>query len=402
MECSLRLQELASHNDDIRRLLEKGFALAFDSGYLIVRDVPYLDDQKQLHWGAIVTKVVFIDKTKLEGHQEDHQIFFAGSHPYGLDGQRIPNLGGGPTGLPLSEASKDVVVQRSFSNKPKTTEGTFADFFEKIQSYVTIISGPAMEMHGVTPYTFRSVDEIQTSVFKLHDTLTSRAEIGDLVAKFKDDVVLVIGLGGSGAYALDYLVKTAVAEIRAFDHDIFHVHTAFRSPGKLDEAELGKSKAEVYKTRYDNFRQGLVVEKRFIDTSAEDVTDGATFAFVCVDNGPSRAGIFDLLMSKGIPFIDIGMGLFRQDGTLNGMLRATYYSVENAKKVRDMQLADLSDRKDDLYRTTIQISELNALNASLAVMKFKQIRGFYTCEKPYFNLLMKVGNFKTAGDVGLP
>ena len=49
------------------------------------------------------------------------------------------------------------------------------------------------------------------------DTLTSRAEITDLSAKFKDDVVAVIGLGGTGAYVLDFLVKTPVKEIRAFD-----------------------------------------------------------------------------------------------------------------------------------------------------------------------------------------
>ena len=51
-------------------------------------------------------------------------------------------------------------------------------------------------------------------MFKFHDTLTSRAEITDLSAKFDDDVVAVIGLGGTGAYVLDFLVKTAVREIR--------------------------------------------------------------------------------------------------------------------------------------------------------------------------------------------
>ena len=35
------LIELANHNDDIRRLLDKGFALRYDSEYLVVRDIPY-------------------------------------------------------------------------------------------------------------------------------------------------------------------------------------------------------------------------------------------------------------------------------------------------------------------------------------------------------------------------
>lgn len=37
----------------------------------------------------------------------------------------------------------------------------------------------------------------------------------------------------------------------------------------------------------------------------------------------------------------------------------------------------LREDPDGLYRTNIQIAELNALNACLAVVKFKQLRGFY-------------------------
>ncbi len=134
----------------------------------------------------------------------------------------------------------------------------------------------------------------------------------------------VIRLGGTGAYVLDFLVKTPVREIRAFDFDLFHVHNAFRSPGMLDEGELGKPKAVVYGGRYDNFRHGLRVERKFLDSSSSADLDGATFAFVCVDKGSSRSEIFDLLISKGIPFIDVGMGLDWKRGPVNGMIRATY------------------------------------------------------------------------------
>src|SRR5205085_3486616 len=178
-----------------------------------------LDSDCKLQIGAIVTKLEFIDQERVT--QTDHQVFFAGSVPHGLDGKQIPNLGGGPTQLALSEASKDVVVQRSFSNKPKST-GKFQDFFEKIESYVAIISGPAIELYNANPYTFRAVKEvISETVFKFHDTLTSRAEITDLSTKFKNDVIAVIGVGGTGAYVLDFLVKTPVREIRAFDLDPF-------------------------------------------------------------------------------------------------------------------------------------------------------------------------------------
>jgi hypothetical protein len=130
---------------------------------------------------------------------------------------------------------------------------------------------------------------------------------------------------------------------------VFHVHTAFRSPGRLEESELGKPKAEVYRARYENFRNGLTAERKFINASSVDDLDGVTFAFVCVDNGPSRAGIFDLLISKGIPFIDVGMGLNRKRGPLSGMLRATYYSAEHAQLLREKGLAPLGDHPDDIY-----------------------------------------------------
>ena len=388
-------QRLVSHNDDIRRLVEKGYAAAFDSNCLVIRDIPYLDHQHQLQIGAIVTKLVFIDENRVT--QDDHQIYFAGSVPHNLDGKPIPNLAGGLVKLALSEASRDVVVERSFSNKPLAT-GRFADFFEKIESYVAIISGPAIDLHGANPYTFRTVEQARDdSVFKLRDTLTSRAEISDLSAKFKDDVVAVIGLGGTGSYVLDFLAKTPVREIRTFDLDPYYVHNAFRSPGRLQLDELGKLKSEVFYSRYENFRKGLTSEPKFIDATCSNDLDGVTFAFVCVDKGTSRAGIFDLLISMGIPFIDVGMGLRRKNGSLNGMIRTTYFSSEDGQKVREKGLVPLTDNPDDMYRTNVQIGELNALNACLAVIRFKQLRGFYLEETPNNHLLFEIADMKIVG-----
>jgi hypothetical protein len=390
-------KKLVSRNDDIRRLVERGYAIAFDSNYLVVRDIPYLDASGHWRSGAIVTKLVFVDQDRVV--QDDHQVFFAGSHPHGLDGKPIPNLGGGATQLALSASCGDVIVQRSFSNKPRGT-GRFVDFYDKIESYVAIISGPAIAQYGATPYTYRAVESIvDSSVFKFHDTLTSRAEITDLVEAFSGDVVAIIGLGGTGSYLLDFLVKTPVREIRAFDHDQFHVHTAYRSPGRLEPAELATAKAEVYRQRYENFRHGLSIERKFIDASSTQEVQGVTFAFVCVDKGSSRSGIFDLLIANRIPFIDVGMGLRRTDDRrLNGALRMTHFSQERAPILREKQLAPLTDTTDDIYRVSIQISELNALNAALAVIRFKQLRGFYSDEDPIYHLLLEIRDLKIVSE----
>ncbi|WP_234892064.1 ThiF family adenylyltransferase [Sinorhizobium meliloti] len=312
-------QELVSHNKDVEQLLLKGYAIALDSGHLVVRDIPYLDREGALCWGAIVCKLRSTDNKHFV--MEDHQIYFAGSHPYGLDGEPIANLAGGPYSLPL--ASTDVVVQRSMSNKPV---GGYADHVAKIDRYVTILCGPAMERYGVSPLTFRKVtSEGEETVFKFADTLTSRAEIGDLAQLFKDEVVAIIGLGGTGSYVLDYMVKTPVARILGFDRDPYHVHNAFRSPGRLDQNELDHPKSEVYQGRYENFREGIELVPKFIDASCEGDLKDVTFAFVCVDKGSARRGIFDLLTKMAIPFIDVGMGLDRKQHKINGTLRATYY-----------------------------------------------------------------------------
>jgi len=97
--------------------------------------------------------------------------------------------------------------------------------------------------------------------------------------------------------------------------DHFCVHNAFRSPGRLTpETELGHAKADVYRFRYERVPPQPTIKPLFIDGSSAPEFDGVAFAFVCVDKGPSRAAIFELLLSKQIPFIDVGMGLKRQAG----------------------------------------------------------------------------------------
>ncbi|MFO1015777.1 MAG: ThiF family adenylyltransferase [Caulobacteraceae bacterium] len=386
------LPTLVSHNDDIRRLVERGYAVSFDSNYLVVRDIPYLGEGGTLKWGAIATQLVFLDNERVE--QKNHQVAFAGSSPHGLDGNPIPNIGDSTHTVPLSDAPPTVVVERQFSNKP---DSGYANFFDKIERYVAIISGPAMQKFGVTPLTFRTYEAApDDSVFKIRDTLTSLAEIGDLAALFKDEVTVVIGLGGTGGYVFDLMVKTPVKEVRAFDADGYHVHNAFRSPGRLEDAELGMSKAEVYAARYANFRHGLRVETKFIDENSIDELEGVTFAFVCVDKGSARAKIIDLLIARKIPFIDVGMGLNRKQGPIAGSMRATVFAAGDGERVRAEQLVPTHDNPDDIYKSNIQIAELNALNACIAVMLYKKHMGFYVEDEPLFNLLFGVSDMRAS------
>jgi molybdopterin/thiamine biosynthesis adenylyltransferase len=392
------LHSLVNHNDDIRWLLEKGYAISLDSNYLVVRDIPYLDEQGNLKTGAIVSKLIFTDPDHVR--LEDHQIFFCGSHPCEVNGSPIKNLGGGETALQL--VAKDVVVERSFSNKPLTPEGNWRDYidlFEKIESYVRIISGPAQQLFPNANFlTFRTIESHTDSVFKFNDTLTSRSEIGELANKFKEDVIAVIGLGGTGSYILDFLIRIPIKEIRAFDGDQFYIHNAYRSPGKVEVGEFGRTKAEVYKNRYDEFRHNIITHSKYILAGSTADLQDVTFAFVCVDKGSSRKEIFELLVKLHIPFIDVGMGLNKNNGSVDGMVRTTYYSAEEGQKMVDKKLAPLHDEVDDIYKTNIQLSELNALNACLAVLRFKQLRGFYNDDCNFNHMLFSIHDLHIAGD----
>jgi hypothetical protein len=389
-------QKLVSHNSDLAALAAAGYAIAFDSNFLVVRDIPYLDAAGQLQWGAFVTALEFIDQTHVRQH--NHQVYFAGGAPHGLDGRPIPNLGIQNAQVALSQRCADLVIQYAFSHALYPYR-PYEDFFAKIESYVAVVAGPAMNKHGANPKTYR-VDRTagEGSVFKFHDTLTSRAEITVLAKRFENEVIALIGLGGTGGYLLDFAVKSPVKEIRAFDSDSFHVHNAFRSPGRLSEEELGMSKAAVYRSRYENFRHGLHIHDKFIDETCVDDLEGVTFAFVCVDKGTARAAIFDLLIEKGIPFIDVGMGLSQKNGELAGMARVTYYPSDRAAALRELKLAEMNDTPENVYRANIQVGELNALNASLALIRYKQLMGFYRQDDSRISTMFNISDLGLTGD----
>ena len=385
-------QKLVNLNGDFQKLVEKGYAAAIDStNHLVIRDIPYLNKEGELKYGAIVAKLKFIDKERFE--QQDHQIYFAGEIPFDQNGKPVRHLGGGPCSIKLSQECDDVIVQRSFSNKPKAT-GKYKDHFHKIETYVAMISGPAINKFNASPYTFRTFEEApEDPIFKLRDTMTSRANLGDLSEIFSNEIVAIIGLGGTGGYLLDFMVKTPVKEIRGYDHDFYHVHNAYRSPGKMEENELGLTKAEVFQNRYQNFRHGLSIKNLCIDDSNSNELGGVTFAFVCVDNGDARKEIFDLLIRLKIPFIDVGLGINRKaTDPLSGILRTTYYPTDQADRVRDKRYANESEDPENLYKSNIQISELNALNACLAVYRYKQIKGFYCQNADHYNMLFHIGS----------
>jgi hypothetical protein len=58
------------------------------------------------------------------------------------------------------------------------------------------------------------------------------------------------------------------------------------------------------------------------------------------------------------------------------MLRVTASTAENREVLRS-KVSFAGGGADDIYATNIQVADLNALNAVLAIIKWKKLRGFY-------------------------
>jgi hypothetical protein len=99
------------------------------------------------------------------------------------------------------------------------------------------------------------------------------------------------------------------------------------------------------------------------------------FVFICIDDGEPKRQIIEWLIDHDIPFIDVGMGINSIDGRLTGALRITTGS--EAKSDHIHKHISFADNADDDYDHNIQIAELNALNAALAVIKWKKMFGVY-------------------------
>ncbi len=215
------------------------------------------------------------------------------------------------------------------------------------------------------------------SVFKYLDTNSSRAEINTISAKLENHKIAIIGLGGTGSYVLDFLAKTPVQEIHLFDQDLFLQLKAFRAPGaaSLEQLDLQPKKVDYLYGIYSNMRINITPHAYHLGATNADELLGMNFVFICIDDGESKKAIVQKLVAAGISFCDVGMGVDIKDGALTGIVRTT--TVTAAKRDHIANKISFATTADNIYSQNIQIAELNALNAAMAVIKWKKVIGFY-------------------------
>jgi len=114
--------------------------------------------------------------------------------------------------------------------------------------------------------------------------------------------------------------------------------------------------------------------------TAENVADllKMSFVFLAMDANEDKKVIINALTDAGLPFIDTGVGVRHDASGLAGLLRVTTSLPGQRDHIQDDQLISYELGDGDEYESNIQVAELNALTAILAVIAFKKRYGFYS------------------------
>ncbi len=363
---------LISRSPDLKRLRDEGYEVDVESTYLLIGHVPYVDAQKRVVYGTLISTLDLSgDRTTKPG---THVVMWAGDYPCDSKGSQLTSL--------VNEQNKNeriregLVATHSFSQKPRV-EG-YSDYYEKMTTYVRILEGHARALdQSVTALTFPVVkSDDEESVFNYLDTASSRAGISAVNDKLKEGKIAIVGLGGTGAYVLDLVAKTPVEEVHLFDGDGLLQHNAFRSPGAPSRDDLAKKPAKVewFAEIYSRMRRKIFPHAQFIDEKNVTELKQMDFVFLCIE-GERKKIIVEYLIENKIPFIDVGIGMYAENDTLGGNARVTActpaFHDHLAKRI------DFGEGEENEYSRSIQIADMNALNAALAVIKWKKMRGFY-------------------------
>ncbi len=376
-----------SRSPDLERLIGEGYELELTTdGYLLVRNVPYLDDQKLVQRGIVVTKLELNGDVTVNPVQ-DHVAYWVGSTPYRWNGERL---------TPLANANLQLAggLTASFSMSLKcATADRYPDYFEKIQAHVGNIEEEAKRVDPDAtartggPCVIKGDDW----PFEYADTASGRAGLGAINARVSGQTIAIVGLGGTGSYILDLVAKCPVREIHLFDGDRFSSHNAFRAPGaaSLDEVRGGVHKVERYAATYGRMKRKVVPHPYDIDGVHLSELSAFDFVFLAMEGGKAKRAIVDALEAADKPFVNASLGVKKPGAgdRLQAVVEVNGSTAQNRASLREkVDFGELDP--DDPYTENIQVADLNALNAAMAVLWWKKWAGIYVSSKPSFWMLI--------------
>lgn len=369
-------QQLINHSPDLKRLRDEGYVVETIKGYLVVHDIPYVNNQKDFLYGKLIVQLSI--EEGIAKYANNHVAYFMGQYPCNKDGSSIEGIRHGSCNQAIREG---LIMNFSFSNKP---QGGYKDHYEQVSRYVKIISDPACAINpNLTAKTFRTIEDTDDeNVFQYTDTNESRANIVSINNKFRGQKIAIIGLGGTGSYILDLVAKTPVEEIHLFDGDVFSQHNAFRCPGAAMKEDIDSNipKVTYLHKLYSNIHKGIFAHDIYVtEQNINELMESISYIFICVDSNNVRGTLIKSLVKMNKIFIDVGLGIqITNDEMLIGTTRVTTGSPEKYDHLsKRVSLTKNDDNVVNEYNTNIQIADLNALNAVMAVIKWKKMSNFY-------------------------
>ncbi|MEX0317103.1 MAG: ThiF family adenylyltransferase [Ruegeria sp.] len=360
-------------NPDLNRLISEGYEIEQKHGHLIMHGVPYVTEDREVRRGKLISELTLAGNRTTR--PSTHVMMFAGARPCDRFGRPLQKIINSESPNRIAEG---LVAQFSFSSKPSC--GYFDDYYAKMKTYADILESQAQAIDSdVTARTFRVIaSSDRDSPFRYVDTASSRAGITSLSKKLETEDVAIVGLGGTGSYVHDGLVKCPIQRIHTFDDDTYLQHNVFRSPGaaSVEDLQALPKKVHYYADMYGKMHKGIYPNAVRVTKDNVDLLRPMDFVFLCMDASPDKKAIIDALTAFGTTFIDVGLGLDLVDGGLIGSVRITTSHAGNrASSLQRIPLGGLGDA--NLYDRNIQVLELNALGAMLAILKWKKLRGFY-------------------------
>lgn len=387
-----------SHSPDLKQLRDEGYEIRVtEAGHLVISHVPYVGADRTIAYGRLVSTLNIAGDIAQYGG--DHVVFFEGGVPCDRDGEQLTKI---IHQLMTHVLEPDLVAAVSLSSKP---ESGYTDYYHKMTTYIGMISRHAQSIDpSVTAMTHPPIEEDDPAgPFVYLDSAASRAGIAAIANKLRLHKVVIIGLGGTGSYVLDLVAKTPVAEIHLYDGDDFFTHNAFRAPGAaaIEELRAKPKKVDYLAGVYAKMKRGVVPHAKFVSGENVDELSDADFVFLTMEGNQTKRLIVEKLTEFQVPFIDVGIGLNIVGETLQGAVQTitrTPADTSRAPERHKMAFDTLED--EDIYDLNIQVADLNALNATLAVIRWKKLFGFYAdSEDEHYSAYTIDGNYLINDDI---
>ncbi len=370
---------------------QEGFQVTERSDRIILEKVPCLLEHQKISYCIIEKSFDPANEapTGIEGDVHAVRITFSpGTNPcvYQANGHPIGNL--------ISSAPQDnppwvnISIRRGGPASPEKDETVWSLLHRYAKQIIGAVRKHEQQNIGVFP---------RRNVFRIPNTFEGRTGIGPMQERIKNQNVALIGLGGTGSYVLDLLVKTPIATIHLCDDDAMDWHNFMRAPGTPTQGEIDaqhispQKKVEYYYNKYASLRNGVCPHILRVGDNTEFTTflseHTIDFAFVNIDQRQEgdvsrQDEVYDVLSEAGIPFVDSGISLTLEQDQIQGAVTTSSYKAGSLDWQQTLPNSKMTGNHPG-YRN-IQLPEVNALAAALAVMEWRRLTEQYVKDTKSF------------------